>query len=36
MVIVTHSEEVARIPDRRIVMRDGAIDPAEVIPMNPE
>jgi ABC-type lipoprotein export system ATPase subunit len=27
MVIVTHSEEVARIPDRRIVMRDGAIVP---------
>ena len=25
MVIVTHSEEVARIPDRRIVMRDGQI-----------
>ena len=25
MVIVTHSEEVARIPDRRIVMRDGCI-----------
>jgi len=25
MLIVTHSEEVARIPDRRIVMRDGAI-----------
>ena len=25
MVIVTHSEEVARVPDRRIVMRDGAI-----------
>jgi len=27
MVIVTHSEEVARIPDRRIVMRDGMIAP---------
>ena len=27
MVIVTHSEEVARVPDRRIVMRDGAIEP---------
>lgn len=27
MVIVTHSEEVARIPERRIVMRDGAIVP---------
>jgi len=27
MLIVTHSEEVARIPDRRIVMRDGAIVP---------
>jgi ABC-type lipoprotein export system ATPase subunit len=27
MVIVTHSEEVARIPHRRIVMRDGAIVP---------
>ena len=27
MVIVTHSEEIARIPDRRIVMRDGAIVP---------
>jgi putative ABC transport system ATP-binding protein len=27
MVIVTHSEEVARIPDRRIVMRDGKIVP---------
>ncbi len=25
MLIVTHSEEVARVPDRRIVMRDGAI-----------
>ena len=25
MVIVTHSEEVARVPDRRIVMRDGKI-----------
>jgi ABC-type lipoprotein export system ATPase subunit len=27
MLIVTHSEEVARIPDRRIVMRDGEIVP---------
>ena len=27
MVIVTHSEEIARIPDRRIAMRDGAIVP---------
>ncbi|HEX4083378.1 MAG TPA: ABC transporter ATP-binding protein [Chthoniobacteraceae bacterium] len=27
MVIVTHSEEVARIPERRIVMRDGKIEP---------
>jgi ABC-type lipoprotein export system ATPase subunit len=27
MLIVTHSEEVARIPDRRIVMRDGFIVP---------
>jgi len=27
MVIVTHSEEVARIPDRRVVMRDGIILP---------
>jgi ABC-type lipoprotein export system ATPase subunit len=26
MVIVTHSEEVARIPARRIVMRDGRIE----------
>jgi putative ABC transport system ATP-binding protein len=25
MLIVTHSEEIARIPDRKIVMRDGAI-----------
>jgi len=25
MLIVTHSEEVARVPDQRIVMRDGAI-----------
>jgi ABC-type lipoprotein export system ATPase subunit len=25
MVIVTHSEEVARVPDRRIVMRDGKL-----------
>jgi len=27
MVIVTHSDEVARIPDRTIVMRDGRIVP---------
>ena len=27
MVIVTHSEDVARIPDRRIIMRDGALVP---------
>ena len=27
MVIVTHSEEIARIPDRRIVMHDGALVP---------
>jgi ABC-type lipoprotein export system ATPase subunit len=27
MVIVTYSEEVARVPDRRIEMRDGAIVP---------
>jgi putative ABC transport system ATP-binding protein len=27
MLIVTHSEEVAGIPDRRIVMRDGEIVP---------
>ena len=27
MVIVTHSEEVARLPDRRIAMRDGAVSP---------
>jgi len=27
MVIVTHSDEVARVPDRRIVMRDGSIIP---------
>ena len=27
MLIVTHSEDVARIPDRRIVMRDGKIVP---------
>ena len=27
MVIVTHSEEVARLPDRMIVMRDGEIVP---------
>ena len=27
MVIVTHSEEIARIPDRRIAMRDGALVP---------
>ncbi|MGA3170147.1 MAG: ABC transporter ATP-binding protein [Chthoniobacteraceae bacterium] len=27
MVIVTHSEAVARIPDRRIAMRDGKIIP---------
>jgi ABC-type lipoprotein export system ATPase subunit len=27
MVIVTHSEEIARIPDRRIAMRDGVIVP---------
>jgi len=25
MLIVTHSEEIARIPDQRIVMRDGVI-----------
>jgi len=30
MVIVTHSGEVARIPDRRIVMRDG-----EIVPQSP-
>ncbi len=37
MVIVTHSEEVARIPDRRIVMRDGAISSRKARSnMNPE
>jgi putative ABC transport system ATP-binding protein len=30
MIIVTHSDEVARIPDRRIAMRDGVI-----VPQNP-
>jgi putative ABC transport system ATP-binding protein len=27
MIIVTHNDEIARIPDRRIVMRDGEIVP---------
>jgi ABC-type lipoprotein export system ATPase subunit len=34
MVIVTHSEEIARIAHRRIVMRDGAIVPP-IEPKNP-